>query len=192
MVEDYARYPYLPRLKDPQVLLGNISDGLSLITWEQDTFAYAESFDEEEARYRGLRFAERFDLRDASAPGMLVKPAVARQQLDAEVKPTPNGGTDPGPEPPPIIGPLPPPPPPPRLLKRFHGAVTLDARRVGLDASQIANEVITHLEGLVGAKLNVTLEIEAELPDGFPDHVVRTVNENSGTLKFTDHGFEHE
>ena len=44
----------------------------------------------------------------------------------------------------------------------------------------------------MGAKLNVTLEIEAELPDGFPDHVVRTVNENSGTLKFTVHGFEHE
>ena len=192
LVEDYARYPYLPRLKDPQVLLGSISDGLSLITWEQDTFAYAESFDEEEARYRGLRFAERIDLRDASAPGMLLKPAVARQQLDAEVKPTPNGGTGPGPKPPPIIGPLPPPPPPPRLLKRFHGAVTLDAGRVGLDASQIANEVIAHLEGLVGAKLNVTLEIEAELPDGFPDHVVRTVNENSSTLKFTVHGFEHE
>ena len=192
LVEYYARYPYLPRLKDPQVLLGSISDGLSLITWEQDTFAYAESFDEEEARYRGLRFAERFELRDASAPGMLVKPAVARQQLDQEVEPPPNGGTGPGPEPPPIIGPLPPPPPPPRLLKRFHGAVTLDARRVGLDASQIANEVIAHLEGLVGAKLNVTLEIEAELPDGFPDHVVRTVNENSGTLKFTVHGFEHE
>ena len=192
LVEDYARYPYLPRLKDPQVLLGSISDGLSLITWEHDTFAYAESFDEGEARYRGLRCAERIELRDASAPGMLVKPAVARQQLDAEVKPPPNGGTGPGPEPPPIVGPLPPPPPPPRLLKRFHGAVTLDAGRVGLDASTIANEVIAHLEGLVGAKLSVTLEIEAEVPDGFPDHVVRTVNENSSTLKFTVHGFEHE
>lgn len=68
----------------------------------------------------------------------------------------------------------------------------LDAGRVGLDASTIANEVIAHMDGLVGAKVTVTLEIEAELPDGFPDNVVRTVNENSSTLKFTDHGFEHE
>ena len=68
----------------------------------------------------------------------------------------------------------------------------LDAGRVGLDASQIASEVISHMDGLVGAKVTVTLEIEAERPDGFPDNVVRTVNENSSTLKFTNHGFEHE
>ena len=58
LVEDYARYPYLPRLKDLQVLLGSIRDGLNLITWAQDTFAYAESFDEEGGRYRGLRVGE--------------------------------------------------------------------------------------------------------------------------------------
>ena len=48
------------------------------------------------------------------------------------------------------------------------------------------------MDGLVGAKVIATLEMEAELSDGFPDHVVRTVNENSSTLRFTDHGFEHE
>ena len=198
LVEDYARYPYLPRLRDPQVLLGSIRDGLNLITWAQDTFAYAESFDEEGGRYRGLRAGEGIELRDPSAPGVLVKPAVARKQLDAEVKPVPNGDDKPTPDPDgtggddPGPGPQPPDPTPPLRLKRFHGAVTLDAGRVGLDASDIANEVIAHLDGLVGAKVTVTLEIAAELPDGFPDHVVRTVNENSSTLKFTDHGFEHE
>ena len=188
LVEDYARYPYLPRLRDPQVLLGSIRDGLNLITWAQDTFAYAESFDEEGGRYRGLRAGEGIELSDASAPGVLVKPAVARKQLDAEVDPPPPI-VDP---PPPIIDPPPPPPPSLRVPKRFHGAVILDAGRVGLDASQIANEVISHMDGLVGAKVTVTLEIEAERPDGFPENVVRTVNENSSTLKFTDHGFEHE
>ena len=198
LVEDYARYPYLPRLRDPQVLLGSIRDGLNLITWAQDTFAYADSFDEEGGRYRGLRAGEGIELRDASAPGVLVKPAVARKQLDEEVKPTPNGDDKPHPDPDgtggddPGPGPRPPEPKPPPRLKRFHGAVSLDAGRVGLDASTIANEVIAHMDGLVGAKVTVTLEIEAELPDGFPDNVVRTVNENSSTLKFTDHGFEHE
>jgi len=76
--------------------------------------------------------------------------------------------------------------------KRFHGTVTLDANRVGRDASRIADEVIAHLAGLVGAKVRVTLEIEAEIPSGAPDNVVRTVTENGRTLKFNSQGFEKE
>ena len=64
--------------------------------------------------------------------------------------------------------------------------------RVGFDASRIADEVISHLSGLIGAKVMVTLEIAAEVPSGAPDHVVRTVTENSRTLKFTNQGFERE
>ena len=64
--------------------------------------------------------------------------------------------------------------------------------RAGRDASRIADEVIAHLVGLVGAKVTVTLEIEAEMSDGAPDHVVRTVTENGRTLKFTSQGFEKE
>jgi hypothetical protein len=76
--------------------------------------------------------------------------------------------------------------------KRFHGTVSLDATRVGRDASRIADEVIAHLAGLVGARVTVTIEIEAEIPAGAPDHVVRTVTENSRTLRFTSQGFERE
>ena len=75
---------------------------------------------------------------------------------------------------------------------RFHVSVELDAARVGRDASQIAEEVISHLSGLIGARVTVTLEIEADVPDGAPDNVVRTVTENSRTLKFTSQGFEKE
>jgi hypothetical protein len=52
--------------------------------------------------------------------------------------------------------------------------------------------VIAHLAGLVGSKVSVTLEIEAEVPADTPDNVVRTVTENSRTLKFTSHGFEQD
>ena len=76
--------------------------------------------------------------------------------------------------------------------KRFHGTVTLDAARVGRDAGRVAEEVIAHVAGLVGAKVKVTLEVEAEIPSGAPEQVVRTVTENSRTLKFTTHGFEKE
>jgi hypothetical protein len=54
----------------------------------------------------------------------------------------------------------------------------------------VADEVIAHLAGLVGANVHVTLEVEADIPSGTPDSVVRTVTENARTLKFEDHGFE--
>jgi hypothetical protein len=68
----------------------------------------------------------------------------------------------------------------------------LDPARVGRDAGRIADEVISHLSGLVGSSVKVTLEIEAAIEAGAPENVVRTVTENSRTLKFTTHGFEEE
>jgi hypothetical protein len=38
----------------------------------------------------------------------------------------------------------------------------------------------------------VTLEIEATLPQGAPEHLVRTVSGSNRTLRFTSHGFEGE
>jgi hypothetical protein len=68
----------------------------------------------------------------------------------------------------------------------------LDPARVGRDAGRIADEVISHLAGLIGSSVKVTLEIEATVEAGAPENVVRTVTENSRTLKFTTHGFEEE
>ena len=201
IVEDFARYLYLPRVADPTVLLKSMSDGVGLLTWEHDAFALADSFDEGAKRYRGLRGGQVVLLTDADAGGLLVKPDVARRQLDAE-KPQPGDGgvgDHPGPggdDPPPGGRPRPgvPPAVTPAATQptRFHGTVSLDSARVGRDASRIADEVISHLAGLVGAKVTVTLEIHAEVPSGAPDHVVRTVTENSRTLKFTSQGFEKE
>lgn len=85
---------------------------------------------------------------------------------------------------------LPTPSPAPPTLRRFHGSVCLDATRVGRDAGRIADEVISHLTGLVGSRVTVTLEVQAEVQLGVPEKVVRTVTENCRTLKFQDHGFE--
>jgi hypothetical protein len=76
--------------------------------------------------------------------------------------------------------------------KRFHGTAVLDPTRVGRDASRIAEEVIAHLTGLGRAKVIATIVIEAEVPGGVPAKVVRTVTENSRTLKFSSRGFEKE
>ena len=48
---------------------------------------------------------------------------------------------------------------------------------MGRDASRVADEMISHLTGLVGANVKVTLEIEAHMPDGAPEQVVGTVTE---------------
>ena len=200
LVEDFARYLYLPRLAGSEVLVQAISDGLTLLTWKADTFAYAESLDEGAGRYRGLRGGQGV-LLSAESPGLLVKPDVARKQMDAEVPVVTGGGTGGGTVPGKPAGgtgtegggpAVPPRGPSAQALHRFHGTVQLDPTRVGRDASRIADEVIAHLAGQIGAEVTVTLEIEAKLPTGASDQIVRAVTENSRTLKFTSHGFEKE
>ncbi len=200
LAEDFARYPYLPRLRDSAVLVGAVRDGASLLTWQEEGFAFADSFDDSAGRYRGLRGGQHIALADADSPGLVVRGDVARARLDADrvnvpageggvVHRTGVGGattTLPGTTQPGPTGPA------AALPKRFHGTVTLDATRVGRDASRVADEVIAHLTGLVGAEVSVTLEIEAQIPAGASDHVVRTVTENCRTLNFTSQGFEKE
>ena len=198
LADHFARYLYLPRLAGPEVLIRAIQDGLGLLLWTDESFAYADSFDEATSRYRGLRCGREVPLLSPESDGLLVKPAAAIAQQEAEpaapatgagvgvAEPSASASAGTGTHPEPT------PPPPEQKARRFHGAVSLDATRVGRDASQIADEVIAHLAGLVGAKVTVTLEIEAEIPSGAPDHVVRTVTENSRTLKFSSQGFERE
>ena len=190
IVEDFARYPYLPRLAEASVLLRAAGEGVGLLTWLQDGFAFADSFDDDTQRYRGLRGGQVVEL--AEPAGLLVKPDVARRQLDTEnVQPaTERKPTDDPAMPAPGV-PLPE-PPATRQLTRFHGTVKLDTTRIARDAGQVAEEVVSHLSGLIGATVTVTLEIQADLPTGTPDNVVRTVTENSRTLKFTSQGFEEE
>ena len=92
LAEDFARYPYLPRLKDSAVLVGAIRDGVALLTWQEESFAFADSFDETTGRYRGLRGGQLVPLADADSPGLLVKGDVARAQLDADRGKVPTGG----------------------------------------------------------------------------------------------------
>ncbi len=197
LVEDFAKYLYLPRLVEPSVLVEAVRQGVALLTWEREAFGYADSFDEAAGRYRGLRAGQQVVIGGPEAPGLLVRPEVARTQIDQEALATPTGpapgpGPGPGPTPGPGPGPAPVPPPAPKP-RRFYGTVELtNPMRLGSDAGKIAEEVIAHLAALPGAKVRVTLEIEATLPEGVPDHVVRVVTENGRTLKFSSQGFEVE
>jgi predicted AAA+ superfamily ATPase len=221
LVEDFARYVYLPRLKNVAVLAAAIRDGLALLTWERDTFAYADDFDQAARRYRGLRVGRNVPISDTEPKGLLVKPEVASRQIESEkagpVTPEGEDGTmghgggatisdssEPGTGAGPgrakndgggwqrghvdagtVVARQPRP-------KRFYATKTLDPARVGGDAGRVAEEVISHLAGLVGARVKVTLEIEVEVPTGVPEHVVRVVTENSRSLKFDRQEFESE
>ncbi len=208
LADDFGRYLYLPRLRDSNVLTAAAQDGVSLLSWKEESFAYADSYDEANKRYRGLRCAQQLPVSADSTEGLLVKPGVAEKQRADEAarvggrvgdtartgngfrdsSATGAGEADDGRGGTGVRGNRTAPP----ALKRFHGTVDLDPARVGRDAARIADEVIAHLVGLIGSDVTVTLEIQARIPSGAPENVVRTVTENSRTLKFNSQGFEEE
>lgn len=199
---DYlCSYCYLPRLRDENVLLAAIKEGLG----SQEYFAYAKGVTDE-GKYLGLSLGDGKINPDLN--GFLVKPEIAARQLASSTIKVPqeesvsNGSR-------PVYGvstlgpvmwpgekkvPVTPPPNEPEKKKqaRFYATVQLDSTRIGRDAGRIAEEVVQHLTAIMGARVTVTLEIEAEIPEGLPENVIRTVTENCRTLKFKDYGFEED
>ena len=83
LAEDFARYVYLPRLKNLEVLLSAIRDGVQSPNWQKESFAYADSWDAEQQRYLGLKTAQQIALSGVPT-GLIVKPAAAAAQLAAD------------------------------------------------------------------------------------------------------------
>lgn len=196
VAENFAQYLYLPRLRDDEVLVEAVRDGIAQISWNPDTFAFADASDADGDRYLGLKAGSAGQI-TLSSSAVLVKPEVAAEQLEKEKAgvtdrddegtgpPDRGTGTDsdsdndgPGTE--------------EDVPRRFYGSVTMDPVRLTSSADEIAREVLQHLTGVKDADVSVTLDIRATLPDGTPEHVVRTVTENCRTLKFEQAGFERE
>ena len=78
LTEDFASFLYLPRLSDEGVLPNAVINGVEQLTWERDNFAFADSYDEDAGRYRGLRGGQLLQAADQISSGLLVKPEVAR------------------------------------------------------------------------------------------------------------------
>jgi hypothetical protein len=207
LVDDFATYLYLPRLRDPDVLITAIRESLLLLTWQTETFAYAQSKDTND-RYLGL-IAGSAAAVQVEGGSLVVKPEVAaeQQRKDADAARDKAGDTQPGREgsgqtaavdqrgcldKPPGGETSKVPAPAVTVYRRFHGAVQLDSLRVGRDAGRISDEVIQHLTKLVGSDVLVTLEIQARLQDGASEKTIRDVTENCRTLRFDSFGFEEE
>jgi predicted AAA+ superfamily ATPase len=177
--DDYAKYVYLPRLRDISVLLAAVEQGPASVSWESEGFGVAAGAEEAGGRYLGLAAGSH-----PSAVGptsLLVKPEFALGQLEDDAKngdvaQTPGGAnsgessTGGDSEEVPITA--------------FRGTVALDPNRPTHAFTQISAEVLEHLVSLAGAEIELRLDIKVSKTSGFPEHVVRTVTENARTLKF--------
>jgi predicted AAA+ superfamily ATPase len=192
----YCQFPYLPRLASFDVLTVAIADGVSKLTWESETFGYAEAHDGK--RWVGLTTAEQILPRGS---GYVVAPTVAKKQVEAEAQSigdptqTPDAGTG-------AQGPLaegesdssatagpnagsgsdaiP---------RSFYGKFPLDRVRAIRQLEDILQNVIDHLSRAEDASVDLTLEINAT-SSGFDDRVQRVVSENAGQLGAAGQEFE--
>ncbi len=179
---DFTQYLYLPRLRDSSVLVKAIEDGLTLTTWDPDTFAYASGVDPD-GRYQGLVHSSGAHVL-ADGEAVVVKPEAAQRQLGREHPPTPpDTDTETEIEPKPLL-------PPTARLRRFYGKRGLETVRMVREVSDIADAIVAQLGRAPDATVRITLEIEAESAEGFSEELRRTVTENSRTLKFDAHEFE--
>ena len=208
VLEDFARYIYMPRLRDEDVLTAAMSDGTASLNWVSETFAYADSYDVKNKQYRGLMGGKAARI-IIDTNSVLVRPDTAFKHLqeaeEARKKVVTGddfggtitgGGTDIGtgkdttdltitgrkPGTTTVT--------PKREIQRFHATTELDPTRLARDAGQIAQEIITHLSDIVGSDVRVTLTIEADFDRGVPDNKVRIINENCSALKFKNADFE--
>lgn len=209
LVENFAKYLYLPRISDEEVIRAAINKGVALTTWNIETFAYAERYNPDTGQYDGLQHGEQISAQ-LSAGTALVRPEIAQRQIDATAlaraaqqglstgTPSSDGAASPGTAPvfpgdavAPSTGTARPSGGVSRPATRYHGTATIDAMRISKDVGQIADAVLQHLVSIPGATVRVTLEIEANIPGGASEQVIRTVTENGRTLKFeSGSGFE--
>jgi predicted AAA+ superfamily ATPase len=216
--ETLSKYLYLPRLKNSDVLLASFKQGASATNWGE-YFAYAEGYDEAKQRYIGLKVGELINP-SLSNHALFVKPDVARKQIEADDQAKreeeerkqreeeerekelrgeqetdrPEKVNDRNPERYRVTPPSPTPTPtPPPQTKRFFGSITLeDIHRLSREVGQVSENVIAHLAKQPGATVKISIEIEADLPEGINESDRRSVTENCNTLKFKQHSFDAE
>lgn len=180
----YCQFPYLPRLANAEVLRHAISDGVSNLNWQQETFAYAEGHDG--SRWVGLRTIEHVDVRPS---GLVVHPEPAALQ-SVEPAPTPPGpGPQPGPGPTPPGPGVDPPEPGKASPTKYYARFDLSGARSIRQLEEVLQNVVDHLSKAEGAGVTLTLEVNASSV-GFDERTVRVVRENSGQLGAKANEFE--
>jgi predicted AAA+ superfamily ATPase len=188
----YADYPYMPRLRDRDVLDAGIRGfAQGHMYWQQESFATADDVDQS-GRYVGLLLPT--DDRPVTVRNttLLVRPDLAEQQrAEEKLSQEPVAGTAAAEERTGSGGGLRVEPAAPLVVyTRFYGSDVLSPERYAGDFAKIINEILQPLAGVDGTELEVRVDIKAVNPTGFDEAKRRIVNENAATLRFEQHGFE--
>jgi len=193
LVDWCRKYLYLPRIAADQVILDALVNPSAALTGEV-TFYLADSFDQASGRYQGLRPQQASSNQLPSLNSLVVKEEVALQQKpEVQVQPpaenpsTRDTTTNPqqketskpvdvGIAPPPVV-------PPPAKKTTFTASLKLDPLRAGLQLGDFLDEVMSHLQALPNAEVNLSVEVHVKAPNGIDDQTARIVLENSRSLK---------
>ena len=214
LVDWCRKYLFLPRISSDQVILNALINPQAALSGES-TFYLADEFqaastEDSPGRYSGLRHQSNSSTQPANLNSLIVKDEVALAQIEADrvrsMDPRPSGpdgggdkvtqnantneesgasgpgGVAPPPPPPP------PPPPKPQLPTRYVASVRLDPTRASLQMSAFVEEVMSHLQALQGAQIEMTLEVQVNAPGGIDEATARVVLENSAALKLVKPG----
>jgi predicted AAA+ superfamily ATPase len=196
--EDSLRYLYLPRLKNRRVLEQAIIKGAG----SQDFFgtAYGQSGE----KYDGFKFGDSNVQLDDTL--LMIEPATAAEYEASIAKPDPvtvpdpatgggqqPSGTDqvretPGGSATGAGGDTP--PPQTAKSKAFYGSIEISPATAKMGMVQVAEEIINLLSSDPNASLKVTVEINAEFPEGASDQIKRAVSENATSLGFSTKSWE--
>ena len=204
--DDLTSYCYLPRLCNRNVLIETICKAVTT----DEYFAVADGISKE--GYLRLRFNTHIGFYDVGTHTLIVKRSIDIEQITKEkrqkdkessgsvTQPTNSGsGAAYGPDLTTVssgepddsniketsesVQPA---------NKHFFLSVPIDTIRVNKDINKYMDEIIQHLMNQPGAKTSIKLEVQIELPEGTPQNVVRTVNENCRVLHVDDkdYGFD--
>lgn len=205
--EYLCTYCYLPRLASYNVLEAAILQGLG----SREYFGIADGVGED--RYLNLSFGEA--RAHVNQSDFLVKPAVAEEQIEREAeggaaggKPWGGGvgtsdlpGGSPSGEPNPAgggsggfghdgtgegAGDV----PARNMPTSFTMSTRLDNTRVILNVRTIVEEIVSQLEQVDGAEVELTLEVRSRAESGIPVPTQRAVSENCNTLHISDYRFD--
>ena len=78
---------------------------------------------------------------------------------------------------------------PARQKTSFHMTAKLDNTRVNRNIQTIMDEVVSQLNMLGGADVQLSFSVSAHVEDGIPVQTVRAISENCSTLGISDYRF---
>ncbi len=190
--EDTLRYLYLPRLKTKDVLAQAICKGAA----SRDFFGTA--YGQHEGRFDGFKLGDSNVQLDDTL--LLIEPGAANAYDKANqpklghtpppansgfiLQETPAAAIPPGPTPPGTT------PPVSAKAKSFHGNVSINPTTAKMRLVQVAEEIIAVLAADPNAEIRISVEIQANFPNGVQDQTKRAVSENAKTLGFNNAEWE--